>query len=120
MSLLEDSVNRLMAEQCGPDARQAAEETGWASECWDALAAAGLAWVGVPDAAGGVGGELAESCAVIRLAGRHAVPLPLAECSLLGGWLAAQAGLRLPDGAPISVAVPRSTDTLRLAGRRLT
>lgn len=116
--LLKETLARLFSERSDVEARQAAEAEGWAGDCWDALAAAGLAWVGVPEAAGGSGGEFEDACTLVRMAGRHGVPLPLAECSLLGGWLVAAAGLRLPSG-PITVALPRSGDTLVLDGDRV-
>jgi alkylation response protein AidB-like acyl-CoA dehydrogenase len=119
--LLADTLNRLLEDQSAGAGRQSAEAAGWAAECWSALAAGGLAWVGVPEAAGGSGGTLADACTLVRLAGRHAVALPLAECVLLGGWLLAAAGLQLPGPTqPVSVPVPAAGDTLRVdAGGRL-
>lgn len=120
-ALLEQALSRLFTEHSGPEARQAAEAEGWAADCWNALVDSGLAWVGVPTEAGGAGGEVSDVCTLVRLAGRHAVPLPLAECGLIGGWLVARGGLRLPEGGgPISVASPRPTDFVRLDGSRVT
>ncbi len=120
-TLLEQTLSRLFAERSGPEARQAAEAEGWAADCWDALVEAGLPWVGVPEAAGGSGGDIGDACTLVRLGGRHAVPLPLAECSLLGGWLLAAAGLHLPpDGGPISVAIARAGDRVTVEGDRVT
>lgn len=113
--LLAETLTRLFAEHSRPEDRRAAEATGWAAEAWAMLEAAGLPWVGVDEAAGGSGGTLADAATLVRLAGRHAVALPLAECSLLGGWLLAAAGLELPGG-PVSVAVPSAGDTLHLDG----
>lgn len=113
--LLEATLERLFAATGGPSERQQAEADGWAGDCWDALGAAGLAWVGVPEEAGGPGGSFSDSCVLVRLAGRHAVALPVAECSMLGGWLAAAAGLRLPGGA-LSVAAPTADDRLTIDG----
>src|SRR5262249_41505705 len=112
-TLLEQTLSRLFTERSGQEARQAAEAEGWASDCWDALAESGLPWVGVPEDAGGSGGDVSDACTLVRLAGRHAGPLPLAECSLIGGWLVAAAGLQLPGGEPISVATPRAGDRVR-------
>jgi acyl-CoA dehydrogenase len=116
--LLEATLEKLFSATSHPQARQQAEAVGWAGDCWDALAEAGLAWVGVPEEAGGSGGTVADACTLVHLAGRHAVALPLAECSLVGGWLVAAAGLRLPGG-PLAVAVPHRADRLALdpAGR---
>lgn len=118
-SLLEDTLDRLFTERCGPEQRQAAEAEGWAGPCWDALSEAGLPWVGVPESAGGSGGDVTDACTLLRLAGRHAVPLPLAEGSLLGGWLLAAAGLELPGGV-VTMAVPRAADRLVIENGKVT
>jgi acyl-CoA dehydrogenase len=118
-SLLEETLERLFTERSGPEQRQLAEADGWAGGCWDALNEAGLPWIGVPESAGGSGGEVPDACTLLRLAGRHAVPLPLAEGGLLGGWLLAEAGLELPGG-PVTVAVPRPADRLVIEDGRVT
>ena len=137
--LLTAALTRLFEDRSGPEDRQNAEQAGWAGACWNALADAGLAWVGVPEVAGGSGGTLADAATLVRLAGRHAVALPVAECALLGGWLLAAAGLSRPavlltdtaaastdplsDGTAsneaVTVAVPAAGDNLTVdaAGR---
>jgi acyl-CoA dehydrogenase len=116
--LLEETLTRLFSEHSDAASRQVAESSGWMPGCWEAMAESGLIWIGVPEAVGGLGGDLDDVCTLIRLAGRHAVPLPLAECTLIGGWLAALAGLQLPNG-PLTVAIPRSDDALRIEGNRV-
>lgn len=117
-SLLEQTLDRLLRERCRPEDRQAAEAVGWAPGCWDTLADAGLTTMGVPEASGGSGGTVGDVCTLLRLAGRHAVALPLAETTMLGGWLLSRSGLRPPPG-PITVAVPHPYDTLALDGSTL-
>lgn len=109
--LLLDAAESLFAGTCSFDAVQAAESQGWAPEIWQAVAEAGFAWIGIDEAAGGSGGSLADICEVVRIAGAHAAPIPLAETAMLGGWLLAQAGLPLPDGA-IGVVPGFEGDTL--------
>jgi acyl-CoA dehydrogenase len=109
--LLVDSALRLFSRMSTFEAVQAAEAEGWASELWQAVAEAGFAWIGVPETAGGSGGTLADACEVLRTAGGHAAPIPLAETGILGGWLLAEAGLPLPDG-PVSVVPGAFGDTL--------
>jgi acyl-CoA dehydrogenase len=111
--LLEETLSRLFTERSGPQDRQTAEAAGWASGVWDALADAGLPWVGVPEEAGGPGGGVEDACRLVHLTGRYAVALPLAECALLGGWLVAAGGLQLPGG-PLSVAPSASEDDLHV------
>ncbi len=109
--LLVDSAQRLFFGVCSFEAVQAAEAEGWAPGIWKAVAEAGFAWIGVPDTAGGSGGTLADACEVLRVAGAHAAPIPLAETGILGGWLLAEAGLPLPEG-PVSVVPGAVGDTL--------
>ncbi len=109
--LLLDSAENLFASTCSFDAVQAAEESSWAEGVWNAVAEAGFAWIGLPESAGGSGGSLLDICEVLRIAGAHAAPIPLAETAMLGGWLLTKAGLPLPDG-PVSVIPGTPADTL--------
>src|ERR1700734_1844844 len=94
-SLLTDTVGEIFAAVCTDDALRAAERDGFAAAAWDAAAAAGLPWISVPEEAGGEGGDLADALEVLRLAGYHGLPLPLAETGVLAGWLVAASGLRV-------------------------
>ena len=105
--LLSETATRVFADTATFAVVEQAEADGWAPIIWDAVAETGLAWVSVPEAAGGSGGTLADAIEVLRIAGRHAVPLPLAETGVLGGWLLAGAGLEIPDGAV--TVVPNTT-----------
>ncbi|MEU9842229.1 acyl-CoA dehydrogenase family protein [Actinomadura sp. NPDC048032] len=70
---------------------------------WRALEESGLTLAGVPEEAGGSGGDLADAAAVLRAAGYHAASVPLAE-TLLAGRLLADAGLRAAPGALTAVS----------------
>lgn len=109
--LLIDSAENLFTSTCSFDAVQAAEEAGWAEDTWNAVADAGFAWIGLPDSAGGSGGSLLDMCEVLRIAGAHAAPIPLAETAMLGGWLLATAQMALPDG-PVSIIPGTPADSL--------
>ena len=112
--LLAQTAEALFTRRCDAAARQAAEESGWAAGLWDDLERSGFTRLDVPAAAGGSGGDCADALTLLELAGRHAVPLPLAESSMLGGWLLAAAGIPLPDG-PLSVPVPHPGDELEVS-----
>jgi acyl-CoA dehydrogenase len=116
--LLLDTAERAFADTCTHEAIQAAERDGWAPTVWDTAAGIGLPWVGVPDAAGGAGGTVADGVAVLGVAGRHAAPIPLAETGLLAGWLLAASGLPVGEG-PSTVVPGRAEDNLRFAGDRV-
>jgi acyl-CoA dehydrogenase len=111
--LVAEAVGDLLRDRCTQETVAAAERTGWAPELWASLAGGGFPWVAVAEDAGGVGGSVAEACAVLEQAGRYAAPVPLAETGLLAGWLLARAGLPVPAGSPTTTA--RGTVTLRRA-----
>jgi acyl-CoA dehydrogenase len=102
-SLLTDTVGEIFAAVCTDDAVRAAERDGFAAAAWDAVAEAGLPWISVPEEAGGEGGDLADALAVLRVAGYHGLPLPLAETGVLAGWLLAASSLQV-SRVPTTVA----------------
>jgi acyl-CoA dehydrogenase len=102
-SLLTDTADEIMTSVCTDEALRAAERDGFAPAAWSAVAGAGLPWISVPEEAGGEGGDLADALAVLRVAGRHGLPLPLAETGVLAGWLCSASGLRV-DRVPATVA----------------
>lgn len=116
--LVEETVDRLLAELSTPPAVEQAELDRWSAPIWDALAASGFAWVGVPEAAGGSGGSLLDAVAVLRQIGRHAAPVPVAETGILAGWLLSEAGLEIPPGPATVVSDPAAVtmEGGRLAG----
>ena len=114
--LLVETVERLLVATCTFDEVEHGELTRWSATVWDALAEAGFPWVGVPEAAGGMGGSLADAASIVRAVGTHAAPVPLAETGLLGGWLLAAAQQPIPDGPVTVVPDPAA---LSLAGGRV-
>jgi acyl-CoA dehydrogenase len=112
-NLLETTLDQILTASLDTEARQRAEESGWALECWDALAEGGMPWVGVDESAGGAGGELNDACSVVQACGRFAVPLPVAETGLIGGAVAAARGLEISP-EPLTVPVPVSRDHLTI------
>ncbi|SNS78516.1 acyl-CoA dehydrogenase [Geodermatophilus pulveris] len=115
--MLTEVATGLFGDLCTPEDVVAAEATGWSERLWTALAEGGFPLVSVPEEAGGSGGDVADACALLAVAGRFAAPVPLAETGLLGGWALAAAGLPLPAG-PVSVAVGAPGDTVALRGGR--
>ena len=75
-----------------------AEAAGWAEDLWKALQQTGFSDVPIPEELGGAGGTVSDAVALLRAAGAHAAPVPLAEAGLVGGWLLASAGLTVPKG----------------------
>ena len=101
-SILVDTAERLFGAIITPQVLAAAEHGDFPQAAWDALAEAGLHLGLLPESAGGFGVAPDEALAILRIAGRHALPLPLAE-TMLAGWLLSSAGLPVPDG-PLTIA----------------
>ena len=110
-SLVSETAERLFADLATPKVVTAAEAGTWPEELWTAVTEAGFL-----DALGGEGSgaldSLGDAVDVLRAAGRHAVPLPIAE-TMLARWLAGRAGLAPPDG-PLALAVDGPEDRVEL------
>ena len=111
-------ATKLFDEYCSWEVVGEAEATGWAEQLWQALQQTGFGDVPVPEELGGAGGGVADAVELLRAAGAHAAPVPLAEAGLIGGWLLASAGLTLPSGVR-TVLPPGASGRLRLDGDRL-
>jgi acyl-CoA dehydrogenase len=96
----------------------AASQAGSTQSAWEAVTAMDLPGIAIDEAAGGSGGELPQLAALMRSAGRYAVPLPIAEHHL-AGWLLGTAGAHLPKGIS-TVIPPMSAETLALTNGCLT
>ena len=101
-NIIVDTATRIFADLCEPNTINAAEQGTWPAALWDALEASGLPLTWVPDTLGGAGADIIDGFQVLRVAGRVAAPVPLAE-TLLAGWLLAQAKIAAPAG-PIGSA----------------
>ena len=108
-SMLCDAATRLFTDHVTQKMLDAAKQEGWSAALWNELQQAELPLVGVPEAAGGAGGALSDTAAVLRIAARHAAPVPLAETHM-AGWLLASAGLEVPR-APLTIG-PVLNETL--------
>jgi acyl-CoA dehydrogenase len=96
-SLLLDTTARLFGERFA-DAPPAGE---WEQAQWDLLTEQGLP-LALVQGDQGFGIPATEGLALVKLSGRHAIGLPLAE-TMIGNALLAEAGLEIADG-PIALA----------------
>jgi acyl-CoA dehydrogenase len=100
--LLRDTAAKLFAAHTEPRALAEAEQGTWPTALWDAIAEAGLDRALVPEDAGGFGVAVTDALHLLRVAGEHALPVPLAE-TMLASYLLAGAGLPIPS-TPLTVA----------------
>ncbi|MFL6937423.1 MAG: acyl-CoA dehydrogenase family protein [Xanthobacteraceae bacterium] len=111
-SIVVETAARIFSDLADPRAVNRAKDESWKASLWQALVDNGLTLAWVPEAHGGSGASLADGFDVLGVAGRFAVPVPLAE-TLLAGWLLARAGISSPDGA-MTVAPARPRDRITL------
>src|SRR5215471_2545102 len=101
-NIIVDTATRIFQDLCDAATINDAEKGVWPKALWDALDESGLTVAWVPEDLGGAGATMADGFAVLRVAGRFAAPVPLAE-TLMAGWLVARAGLAVPSG-PLTIA----------------
>jgi acyl-CoA dehydrogenase len=107
-----EAAARILADVCDPQTVNRAKSDDWKKPAWKALEDAGLPLAWVPEHLGGSGAGIADGFEVLRVAGRYATPLPLAE-TLLAGWLLARADIPVPNGA-LSCGPTRDRDRLEI------
>lgn len=81
-NLLTDTAERIFADHCDKAVLDAAERGEFPEKLWSVLVENGLHEMALMDS----GIPLADVFAVIKVAGRHALPLPLAESLLANRW----------------------------------
>jgi acyl-CoA dehydrogenase len=111
-SLVADTTLRIFRELGDPRSVKQAEQR---AKLWSALVDAGLTQAWVDESLGGAGATMIDGFEILRIAGAHAVNLPLAE-TLLAGWLLAKAKLAVPDGA-FTIAPIDARDRISLSAQ---
>lgn len=106
------ATERLLADRIDDATIRRARSGAWPAAAWTAIEEMGLPLALVDETGGGIGIALEDGLALIRLCGRHAAPLPIAE-TMIANRVLAGAGLPLAEG-PAGI-VPCSAD-IRLTG----
>jgi acyl-CoA dehydrogenase len=112
--MLLETAGRFFTDRCGREVVNSVEKGAWPADLWKEIEEMGLPLIAVPEDKGGVGGTLADMLALLRLAGSHAVPVPLAETALANLLVAAAGGEPKPGPATVALGA------LKLSGGRLT
>jgi len=111
--LLRETAERLFRAHCDPLVLRAANDGIWPAALWAATVDVGLPLALLPEAAGGYGVPVADALSLLRVAGEHAAPIPLAE-TMMAGWLLAQVGIPIPSG-PLTIAPVAVGESLTLS-----
>ena len=114
-SLIEQSVQRLFAEQVDKASRERVEEGAFDDRLWQLAVDNGFTLALASEESGGVGETWSGAAPILHAIGFHQVPLPLAE-TLLGAQLLSLSGIELPEG-PIALVEQGCGNTLRSSGK---
>jgi len=116
-TLIEDSANRLFAEQVDKAQRARAETGVLDAALWQQVVDAGFPLLLASEAAGGFGQGWTAAFPLLRGLGYWQVPLPLAE-TMVAAQLAALAGFSLPDlaGGPLTLVEQGRGNALQADG----
>jgi len=90
--MLLETADRFFTERSGRAIVNEVEKGVWPADLWKEIEEMGLPLIAVPEDKGGAGGTLADMLALLRTAGSHAVPVPLAETALANLLIAAAGG----------------------------
>ena len=101
--MLLETASRFFAERSGKDVVNGVEKGVWPADLWKEIEEMGLPLIAVPEEQEGVGGTLADLMAMLRVAGEHAVPVPVAETALANLLIAAAGGK--PATGPSTLAL---------------
>src|SRR3981081_8858 len=101
--MLLETADRFFTQRCGREVVNSVEKGAWPADLRKEIEEMGLPLIAVPEDKGGVGGTLADMLALLRLAGSHAVPVPLAETALANLLVAAAGGE--PKAGPATLAL---------------
>lgn len=118
--MLVETAERLIVDRIDDTTMRSARGGAWPSDAWDALVDMGLPLALVDEAAGGFGVPTSDALALVRLSGRYALPLPLAETMVanhalgLTGLALADGPAALADGAGLEIV--REGEAWRLRG----
>lgn len=96
-SMIHDMAERLFRDHVSHGLREYAAAGQCPEALWAQIEEAGLHMALVPEDASGFGVPPAEALGLVRIAGAHGLPLPLAE-TMIANAVLARAGLAIPGG----------------------
>ncbi len=102
LELILQTADKLFSQHCNKELINQAETGQFADGLWQEVEQTGLLLAGVPEQYGGVGGEMSDFFRLLELAGKHSIPLPLAD-TYIARLALYEAGIDVPDG-PLSFA----------------
>ena len=111
-SLIENTANQIFKQYCTFETTNALEQGQWSEPLWQTLQQSGLTSIDFPEALNGSGAPSLDAFNVIRLAGYHAAPTPIAD-HYIATKIYHSLQLELPDD-PVTVIPPCQAKHLKI------
>lgn len=92
-----DVVERMLKENVDKTVVDVVEQGKWSPYLWNLFVKNGIPIVAISEENGGAGGDLEDLLNIIRLTGKYAAPIPLAETTL-ANYLLERTNLQVVDG----------------------
>lgn len=90
-NMLVETATKILKDFCSKESIMEAEKGIWPVELWNVLEETGMTLAGISEEAGGVGGDAGDALSLLKIAGRYAAPIPLAE-TIIANWLLGASG----------------------------
>lgn len=108
--MIVETANKVFKDLCTKELVMEAEKEIWPLELWDVLSETGMTLAGIPENAGGVGGDVGDFLSLLKIAGKYSAPIPLGE-TFIANWLMSSSGKSVFND-PVTVAPVRKEDSL--------
>jgi acyl-CoA dehydrogenase len=90
--LLIETATKIFDKHCTKEILMEAEKGMWSDSLWKILQNSGMHLIGISEGKGGGGGDVEDVLSYLKIVGKYAVPLPLAE-NFLANWMITNSGL---------------------------
>lgn len=111
-NLIVDAATRIFQDLVEPGLINEAEAGTWPEDLWNTLEESGLTLAWGDETLGGAGVDTLDGFALLKVAGRFSVPLPMAE-TMMAAWLLSHGKLEFPMG-PMSLAPTQANARITL------
>ncbi|MFJ8063991.1 acyl-CoA dehydrogenase family protein [Psychrobacillus sp. NPDC096426] len=91
-SYIEGTTEKILKVLSTKEQRERFEEGEWNVPLWQAIQEAGLTLLSIDEEKGGVGGDYEDVFAILRIVGKYAAPIPLAEVIYANQFIANHEG----------------------------
>jgi len=116
-NLIVDAADRIFMDMVDAGVINDAESGTWPAALWETLEESGLTLAWGKEELGGAGVDMLDGFALLKAAGRHAAPVPMAE-TMMAAWLLGHGGIEYPSG-PMTVAPAEADARIALSGGKL-